>query len=50
MSVQSAVAATPFAREIKILLQIALAIFIFTVVVGILNGTDLVDFEGQQGR
>ena len=50
MSVQSAVAATPFAREIKTLLQIALAIFIFTVVVGILNGTDLVDFEGQQGR
>ena len=50
MSVQSAVAATPFAREIKTLLQIALAIFIFAVVVGILNGTDLVDFEGQQGR
>ena len=50
MSVQSAVAAMPFAREIKTLLQIALAIFIFAVVVGILNGTDLVDFEGQQGR
>ncbi|HJM90125.1 MAG TPA: hypothetical protein QF624_10980 [Dehalococcoidia bacterium] len=25
-------------------------IFIYTVSVGILNGTDLVDFEGQQGR
>jgi hypothetical protein len=33
------------AREIRLLLQIALAVFIYTVVIGILNGTDLVDFE-----
>ncbi len=39
-----------FAREIKMLLQVALLIFIFTVVIGILNGTDLVDFDGEQGR
>jgi hypothetical protein len=32
------------------LLQVALLIFIFTVVIGILNGTDLVDFDGEQGR
>ena len=34
-----------FSREIRLLLQVALAIFIYTVVIGILNGTDLVDFE-----
>jgi len=35
-------------REIRMLLQIALGIFIFTVVIGILNGTDLVDFEVKE--
>ena len=47
---QETLTSAPFAREIKLLLQVALAIFIFTVVVGILNGTDLVDFKGAQGR
>ncbi len=37
--------ATPFAREIRTLLQTALVLFVFTVVVGILNGTDLADFD-----
>jgi hypothetical protein len=35
-------------REIRMLLQIALGMFIFTVVIGILNGTDLVDFEVKE--
>jgi len=35
-------------REIRLLLQIALAIFVFTVVIGILNGTDAVDFEFKE--
>ncbi len=34
-----------FRLEIALLFQAALAIFIFTVVVGILNGTDIVDFD-----
>lgn len=34
-----------FATEIAVLLLTALAVFIFTVVVGILNGTDIVDFD-----
>jgi hypothetical protein len=35
-------------REIRRLLQVALTIFIFTVFIGILNGTDLVDFEFKE--
>jgi hypothetical protein len=35
-------------REIRMLLQVALLIFIFTVTIGILNGTDLVDFEFKE--
>ena len=35
----------PFAAETRLLVQTALLIFIYTVSVGILNGTDLVDFE-----
>ncbi len=50
MAVPATVTETPFAREIKMLLQVALLSFIFTVVIGILNGTDLVDFDGAQGR
>jgi hypothetical protein len=34
-----------FGREIALLIQTALLIFIFTVTIGILNGTDLVDFH-----
>ena len=35
----------PYGRQIKLLLQAALLIFAWTVVIGILNGTDLVDFN-----
>lgn len=35
----------PYASQIRLLLQAALLIFVFTVVIGILNGTDLVDFS-----
>lgn len=35
----------PFRREIRLLLTTALSLFVFTVVVGILNGTDAVDFS-----
>ena len=31
--------------EIALLRQVALAVFIFTVVIGILNGMDVVDFD-----
>lgn len=34
-----------YAREITLLLSAALVIFVVTVVIGILNGTDLVDFD-----
>lgn len=34
----------PFLAQIRLLLLSALLIFVFTVVIGILNGTDLVDF------
>lgn len=36
---------SPHATQIRLLLSAALALFTFTVVIGILNGTDLVDFE-----
>jgi hypothetical protein len=35
----------PLRPQIRLLLTTALALFVFTVVVGILNGTDVVDFE-----
>ncbi len=35
----------PVRREIKALLQAAIIVYLFTVVVGILNGLDLVDFD-----
>jgi putative effector of murein hydrolase LrgA (UPF0299 family) len=35
----------PVQREIKALLQAAMVVFLFTVVVGILNGLDLVEFD-----
>ncbi|TAJ19678.1 MAG: hypothetical protein EPO65_05890 [Dehalococcoidia bacterium] len=36
---------SPHAAQIRLLLSAALALFTFTVVIGILNGTDLVDFN-----
>jgi hypothetical protein len=38
------VTAHPYVSQIRFLLQAALLIFAYTVVIGILNGTDLVDF------
>lgn len=36
---------TPLRRNIKALLQAAIVVYLFTVVVGILNGLDLVEFD-----
>ncbi len=36
---------SPYGAEVRLLLRSALVLFTFTVVVGILNGTDLVDFD-----
>lgn len=35
----------PLRREVLLLLQVAMLVFVWTVVIGILNGTDLVDFS-----
>jgi hypothetical protein len=35
----------PLRGEVKLLLQAAVAVFVWTVVIGILNGTDIVDFD-----
>ncbi len=35
----------PLRGEVKLLLQVALAVFVWTVVIGILNGTDIVEFD-----
>ena len=35
----------PLRREVVLLLQVAMVVFVWTVVIGILNGTDLVDFS-----
>lgn len=35
----------PLRGEVKLLLQVAMAVFVWTVVIGILNGTDVVDFD-----
>ncbi|MGI8774897.1 MAG: hypothetical protein ACR2KQ_07785 [Actinomycetota bacterium] len=35
----------PYRREIRFLLQAAMLIFAYTVVIGILNGTDLIEFD-----
>lgn len=35
----------PYRSQIRLLLATALILFVFTVVIGILNGTDLVDFD-----
>lgn len=36
---------SPYRSEVRLLLRSALVLFTFTVVIGILNGTDLVDFD-----
>jgi len=38
-------AAHPYRSQIRLLLTTALILFVFTVVIGILNGTDVVDFD-----
>ncbi len=35
----------PLRREVLLLLQLAMVVFVWTVAIGILNGTDLVDFD-----
>lgn len=35
----------PLRGEVKLLLQVAMVVFVWTVVIGILNGTDVVDFD-----
>lgn len=37
----------PLRREVTLLLQVAMVVFVWTVVIGILNGTDLVDFDRE---
>jgi hypothetical protein len=44
MAQRQALAGHPYGSQIRFLLQAALLIFAYTVVIGILNGTDLVDF------
>ena len=38
-------AAHPLRREVLLLLQVAMVVFVWTVGIGILNGTDVVDFD-----
>lgn len=38
----------PMAPQIRLLLQVALLLFVITVAIGILNGTDLVEFSHQE--
>jgi len=45
MAAASPVGTGPFANEIRLILIAALALFSYTVVIGILNGLDLVEFE-----
>ena len=35
----------PLRREVLLLLQVAMVVFVWTIGIGILNGTDLVDFD-----
>ncbi len=41
----NAQATHPLRREVLLLLQVAMIVFVWTVVIGILNGTDMVDFS-----
>jgi hypothetical protein len=45
MSVRPAASAHPLKFEVLGLLQVAMIVFVYTVVIGILNGTDAVDFN-----
>ena len=45
VTTQGGVATHPLRGEVKLLLQIAMGVFVWTVGIGILNGTDLVDFD-----
>ena len=47
MTPDATLAAHPLGRQIKLLLQAALLIFAWTVGIGILNGTDVIDFSHQ---
>lgn len=38
----------PLDRQVRLTLQVAMLIFVYTIVIGILNGLDLVDFSRQQ--
>ena len=44
MAQREALGTHPYASQIRFLLQAAMLIFAYTVVIGILNGTDIVDF------
>src|SRR5688572_30392 len=46
--VQADMARPVFWTEIRALLLSAMAIFVFTIVIGILNGTDLVEFDRKR--
>src|SRR5688572_1863970 len=35
----------PLRREVRLLLQLAMVVFLWTIGIGILNGTDIVDFS-----
>ena len=48
MSRIETLATHPYLSQIRLLLQSALLIFAYTVVIGILNGTDLVEFSHKQ--
>jgi len=49
MSVQTAVAtAHPLDRQVRLTLQIAMVIFVWTISIGILNGLDLMEFSREQ--
>lgn len=40
--------ANPFDQQVRLMLQVAMLIFVYTIVIGILNGLDLVEFTRQQ--
>jgi hypothetical protein len=45
MAVESGMSTHPLRGEVLLLLRMAMAVFVWTVVIGILNGLDLVDFS-----
>ena len=44
----SAAARPVFWNEIRVLILAAMAIFVYTITIGILNGTDIVDFDQRR--